>query len=172
WTLVSGARFISRSVRATPPRPIGTRKPRRDLIWAIRSAPDPINRFPTNGTRGRTALSATSSSKNLPPRQLIDREGPRRSERIGTAPCSPKAEAHSPMTGRTESGSDRRGPAGEDPSEQAKGKLFLRLFLQNKRRLYAYVLTLLPNRADADDVLQEASLVLWDKFDEHNPPND
>ncbi len=40
-----------------------------------------------------------------------------------------------------------------------KSKLFLRLFLQNERRLYAYILTLLHNRTDADDVLQETSLV-------------
>jgi RNA polymerase sigma factor (sigma-70 family) len=53
-----------------------------------------------------------------------------------------------------------------------KAKLFLRLFLQNQRRIYAYVLTLLPNRADADDLFQEASLVLWDKFDESAPPDD
>ena len=51
-------------------------------------------------------------------------------------------------------------------------KVFLSLFLQNQRRLYAYILTLLPNRADADDVLQEASLVLWDKFDPGQPPDD
>src|SRR5437870_11010677 len=54
----------------------------------------------------------------------------------------------------------------------APGKAFLRLFLQNERRLYAYILTLLPNRADADDALQEASLAMWDKFDYRNPPND
>jgi RNA polymerase sigma-70 factor (ECF subfamily) len=53
-----------------------------------------------------------------------------------------------------------------------KARLFLRLFLQNQRRIYAYVLTLLPNRADADDVFQEASLVLWDKFDENAAPDD
>jgi RNA polymerase sigma-70 factor (ECF subfamily) len=53
-----------------------------------------------------------------------------------------------------------------------KKRLFLRLFLRNERRLYAYILTLLPNRADADDALQEASLAMWDKFDGHNPPND
>jgi RNA polymerase sigma-70 factor (ECF subfamily) len=62
--------------------------------------------------------------------------------------------------------------AGEGPHTPAKGKLFLRLFLQNERRLYAYVLALLPNRADADDVLQEASLVMWDKFDARRPPAD
>lgn len=57
-----------------------------------------------------------------------------------------------------------------DAGGPAKGKLFLRLFLQNERRIYAYILTLLPSRADAEDVLQEASLVMWDKFDEDNPP--
>src|SRR5438876_114839 len=59
-----------------------------------------------------------------------------------------------------------------DSGEPAKGKSFLRLFLQNERRIYAYILTLLPRRADAEDVLQEASLVMWDKFDEENPPDD
>jgi RNA polymerase sigma-70 factor (ECF subfamily) len=53
-----------------------------------------------------------------------------------------------------------------------KSRRFLRLFLQNERRLYAYILTLLPNRADADDALQETSLVMWDKFDEAAPPDD
>jgi RNA polymerase sigma-70 factor (ECF subfamily) len=62
--------------------------------------------------------------------------------------------------------------ADESAREPAKNKLFLRLFLQNERRLYAYILTLLPHRADADDILQEASLVMWDKFDENNPPGD
>src|SRR5690348_2796051 len=66
-----------------------------------------------------------------------------------------------------------QGPlSGDESRPPAKGKLFLRLFLQNERRLYAYVLALLPNRADADDVLQEASLVMWDKFDPERPPDD
>ena len=63
-------------------------------------------------------------------------------------------------------------PAEQEERGSAKNKLFLRLFLQNERRIYAYILTLLPHRADADDILQEASLVLWDKFDEDNPPAD
>ncbi len=57
-------------------------------------------------------------------------------------------------------------------SPSAKGRSFLRLFLRNERRVYAYILTLVPNRADADDILQDASLVMWDKFDERNPPDD
>src|SRR5207247_7083812 len=43
---------------------------------------------------------------------------------------------------------------------------------RNERRVYAYILTLLPHRADADDALQEASLAMWDKFDTRNPPAD
>ena len=60
----------------------------------------------------------------------------------------------------------------EGETSAAKGKAFLRLFLESERRLFAYILTLLPNRADADDVLQEASLVMWDKFDDEHPPTD
>jgi RNA polymerase sigma-70 factor (ECF subfamily) len=65
--------------------------------------------------------------------------------------------------------SDR--PPGEEPSQPAKVRLFLRLFLQNQRRLFGYILSLLPHRADAEDVLQEASLVMWDKFDDRAPPD-
>jgi RNA polymerase sigma-70 factor (ECF subfamily) len=62
--------------------------------------------------------------------------------------------------------------AGAERPAEAKGKVFLRLFLENERRLYAYILTLLANHTDADDVLQETSLVMWDKFDDKQPPND
>jgi RNA polymerase sigma-70 factor (ECF subfamily) len=62
--------------------------------------------------------------------------------------------------------------SGEDVAGSAKSQLFLRLFLQNQRRLYAYILTLLPRRDDAEDVFQETSLVLWGKFDAANPPAD
>jgi RNA polymerase sigma-70 factor, ECF subfamily len=44
---------------------------------------------------------------------------------------------------------------------------FVRLLMANERRIFAYVLTLLPNVADAQDVLQETSIVLWRKFSEY-----
>jgi RNA polymerase sigma-70 factor (ECF subfamily) len=59
-----------------------------------------------------------------------------------------------------------------DAMSSAKYKHFLRLFLQNERRLYAYIFTLVHNQADSDDLLQETSLVLWDKFDAQHPPDD
>ena len=65
------------------------------------------------------------------------------------------------------------GPAAPaDGPEPDRRKLFLRLFLRHERWLYAYILTLLPHRADADDALQEASLAMWDKFDAAAPPDD
>ena len=60
----------------------------------------------------------------------------------------------------------------DDLPEKDKTRVFLRLFLENQRRLYAYVLTLVPNRTDAEDVLQEVSFVLWEKFDPERPPED
>jgi RNA polymerase sigma-70 factor (ECF subfamily) len=71
-----------------------------------------------------------------------------------------------------EIGSGSAAPANELDLTVDKNRQFLRLFLQNQRRLYAYILTLLPNRADADDVLQETSLAMWDRFDADSPPTD
>ena len=50
-----------------------------------------------------------------------------------------------------------------------RGAEFLRLFLQNQRRIYGLILALVPNGPDADDILQETSAVLWQKFDEFEP---
>jgi RNA polymerase sigma-70 factor (ECF subfamily) len=41
---------------------------------------------------------------------------------------------------------------------------FVQLFAQSSRRIYAYIRTLVPNQADAEDVFQETSKVLWEKF--------
>ena len=51
-----------------------------------------------------------------------------------------------------------------------RGAEFLRLFLQHQRRVYALILALLPNGPDADDILQETSAVLWQKFGEFERP--
>ena len=51
----------------------------------------------------------------------------------------------------------------EDQRRTAADEEFLRLFLLNQRRIYSYILTLLPRAADADDLLQETSMTLWRK---------
>jgi len=44
---------------------------------------------------------------------------------------------------------------------------FVDLFSGHARRIYGYVYTMLPRWADADDVFQETSRVLWQKFGEY-----
>jgi RNA polymerase sigma-70 factor, ECF subfamily len=44
---------------------------------------------------------------------------------------------------------------------------FVRLFSREARRVYAFVLTLVFNHDDADEVFQNTSVVLWNKFDSY-----
>ncbi len=43
---------------------------------------------------------------------------------------------------------------------------FIKRLADAQRGLYAYILQLLPNRTDADDVLQATNLVMWSKREE------
>ncbi|MEM0968932.1 MAG: sigma-70 family RNA polymerase sigma factor [Verrucomicrobiota bacterium] len=43
---------------------------------------------------------------------------------------------------------------------------FMSLFLEFQPRIRAYVRTLIPRQADAEDVFQETAAVLWRKFDQ------
>lgn len=56
--------------------------------------------------------------------------------------------------------------------DRAREERFLQLFLAHERRLYAFILALVPNWSDADDLLQETSAVLWRKLDEFEPGTD
>lgn len=49
---------------------------------------------------------------------------------------------------------------------------FLRLYAQNQQRVHAFVCTMLPSRPDADDVLQETSIALWQKWSEFDESRD
>ena len=60
----------------------------------------------------------------------------------------------------------------DEPDSVSKGRAYLSRFLKAERRIFAYIFTLLPHRADAEDVLQEVSAIMWEKFDERNPPRD
>lgn len=49
--------------------------------------------------------------------------------------------------------------------ENQRHHLFLRAFTTHEPAVRAFVRRLVPTRADADDVMQEVSVVLWEKFD-------
>jgi RNA polymerase sigma-70 factor, ECF subfamily len=53
-----------------------------------------------------------------------------------------------------------------------KSELFVQLVTQYQQRVHLFILSLVPNRADADEVLQETNLVLWRKFGEFRPGSD
>ncbi len=55
---------------------------------------------------------------------------------------------------------------GSKPGKLPKETRFMRLFLENERRIFGFILTLLPHWADAEDVFQETAGVLWNKFDD------
>jgi len=49
---------------------------------------------------------------------------------------------------------------------------FSELFEQHGRAIYGHIRTLVPNTSDADEVFQETSVTLWQKFDQYRPDTD
>src|SRR5215204_2423867 len=45
---------------------------------------------------------------------------------------------------------------------------FLSLFLRSEREIFRYVAAMVPNVADAEDIVQQTALVLWEKFDAYD----
>jgi len=55
-----------------------------------------------------------------------------------------------------------------DGSSAAKQQ-FLSLFLRSEREIFRYVAALVPNVMDAEDIVQQTALSLWEKFDAYDP---
>jgi RNA polymerase sigma-70 factor (ECF subfamily) len=45
---------------------------------------------------------------------------------------------------------------------------FLSLFLRSEREIFRYVAALVPNVTDAEDIVQQTALTLWEKFDAYD----
>jgi RNA polymerase sigma-70 factor, ECF subfamily len=52
--------------------------------------------------------------------------------------------------------------------QAAAQQRFLSLFLRSEREIYRYVAALVPNIADAEDIVQQTALSLWEKFDAYD----
>jgi RNA polymerase sigma-70 factor (ECF subfamily) len=48
----------------------------------------------------------------------------------------------------------------------------MRLMTGHQRRIFGYIYTLVPDRHDAQDILQETSVVICEKFDQFKPGTD
>ena len=61
-----------------------------------------------------------------------------------------------------------------DPAEPSieTQKQLMRLMTQHQRRIFSYIFTLVPTRADAEDILQETSVVICEKFAQFQPGTD
>jgi RNA polymerase sigma-70 factor (ECF subfamily) len=57
------------------------------------------------------------------------------------------------------------------PSEDgaAAQQQFLSLFLRSEREVFRYVAAVVPNVADAEDIVQQTAVALWEKFDAYDP---
>ncbi len=62
-------------------------------------------------------------------------------------------------------------PPSESPlnDRAAAQQQFLSLFLRSEREIFRYVATMVPNVTDAEDIVQQTALVLWEKFDTYDP---
>lgn len=55
------------------------------------------------------------------------------------------------------------------PMSSQSPRAFNALFLRHQRDIYAYILTLMPDRNDAEDVFQQTCLMLLEKAGEYDP---
>lgn len=59
--------------------------------------------------------------------------------------------------------------ASQELDRDSRNKEFVRLFQQNERKLYGYILSLVPSITATDEICQETSLRLWEQFDQFDP---
>src|SRR5260370_41688569 len=57
-------------------------------------------------------------------------------------------------------------------NEGERRKLLMALMTRHQRRIFAYIYTLVPDRYDAEDLLQETSVVICEKFDQFEEGTD
>jgi RNA polymerase sigma-70 factor (ECF subfamily) len=55
-----------------------------------------------------------------------------------------------------------------DDSSAAQQR-FLSLFLRSEREVFRYVAALVPNMTDAEDIVQQTAMALWEKFEAYDP---
>src|SRR5512140_2054963 len=62
--------------------------------------------------------------------------------------------------------SDAKRPSEDTSVAQQR---FLSLFLRSEREIFRYVAALVPSVTDAEDIVQQTALALWEKFDAYDP---
>ena len=65
-----------------------------------------------------------------------------------------------------------RDPHGNAHGETEHRKRLMALMTRHQRQIFSYIYVLVPNRSDAEDLLQETSLVICEKFHEFREGTD
>ena len=60
----------------------------------------------------------------------------------------------------------------DDQIRHIDGSEFVSLITANQRRIFAYILTLVPSLNDADDIMQETSALMWERKNDFTPGSD
>lgn len=55
---------------------------------------------------------------------------------------------------------------GLDDTNSQRNHDFLSLYVQNQKRIYGYILSVVSNWSRAEDIMQETTLLMWRKFDD------
>ena len=53
-----------------------------------------------------------------------------------------------------------------------KDSIFIKLLVSAQPRIFGYIVTLLSSLSEAEEVMQETSIVMWSKFDDFKLPSD
>jgi RNA polymerase sigma-70 factor (ECF subfamily) len=56
----------------------------------------------------------------------------------------------------------------DDHSRSAAHDTFMRLLLANEREIMRYVCALVPSTNDAEEIVQQTAILLWEKFDQYD----
>lgn len=59
-----------------------------------------------------------------------------------------------------------------DSAPESSRRELVGLLSRDQRKIFAYIYTLVPNRTDAEDLLQETCLTIYEKFEEFEPGTD
>src|SRR5260221_6886232 len=63
-------------------------------------------------------------------------------------------------------------PESDAAASLDRNKQLMRLMTQHQRRIFGYIYTLVPDRHDAEDILQETSVVICEKFEQFQAGTD
>lgn len=67
---------------------------------------------------------------------------------------------------------DKRNLLGLSSVDRIKHQQFAERVVRNQRRLYGFIVSLIPNRSDADELFQQTCLTLWENWDRYDPEQD